>query len=243
MQNVFGLVIKDCESVVHCTQSSHTDVLAGGDEFAAAFESRVAHFELYDGVRLLLSVIIGDEESISEPQESSGATSIGCARVPPAGRRAVDADAPTCPDSGMTSRRACRCRTSRRTSSTFRARGCGGRAQCAGRSPHGTAPYTWSYHSPMSTRESLSAQLIYPLPSVCTRCASRHSLPLRLSATSQLAYFPSGPFSPEHTSSVSESLMWHTLHTNGDVSCGALYTSRRSPALSRTRIARTTLLS
>ena len=47
--------------------------------------------------------------------------------------------------------------------------------------------------------------------------------------------------SPEHTSSVSESLMWHTLHTC-DVSCGALYTSRRSPALSRTRIARTTLL-
>ena len=66
MQNVFGVVIKDCDSVVHCTQSVHTDVLAGGDEFAAALESRVAHFELYDGVR------IGDEESISEPQEFSG---------------------------------------------------------------------------------------------------------------------------------------------------------------------------
>ena len=97
MQNVSGLVIKDCESVVHCTQSAHTDVVAGGDEFAAAFESRVAHFELYDGVRLLLTVKIGDEESISEPQEYNRASSIGCARVPPAGRRAVDADALTCP--------------------------------------------------------------------------------------------------------------------------------------------------
>ena len=67
VQNIFGVVIKDCDSVVHCTQSAHTDVLAGGDEFAEAFESRVAHFELYDGVRFL--VIIGDEESISEPQK------------------------------------------------------------------------------------------------------------------------------------------------------------------------------
>ena len=40
--------------------------------FAAAFESRVAHFELYDGVRLLVLVKIGDEESISEPQEIMG---------------------------------------------------------------------------------------------------------------------------------------------------------------------------
>ena len=38
---------------------------------------------------------------------------------------------------------------------------------------------------PMSTHESLSAQLTAPIPSVCMRCASRHSLPLRLSATSQ----------------------------------------------------------
>ena len=96
-------------------------------------------------------------------------------------------------------------------------------------------------HSPMSTRESLSAQLIKPITPVCTRCASRHSLYLRLSATSQWALFLSGPFSLEHTSSVSETLMWHTLIMDGDVSCGALYTSRRSPAFSRTRIARTTL--
>ena len=98
----------------------------------------------------------------------------------------------TCPDSGRTSRRACRCRTSRRTSSTLRARGCGGRAQCAGRSPHGTAPYTWSHHSPMSTRESLSAQLIVstsvglhalrlaPLAAVAAQCHQPiGSLPVR----------------------------------------------------------------
>ena len=72
MQNVSGLQINDCESVIYCTQSPHSDVLGGGDEFAAALESRVAHFELYDGVRLLLSVKIGDEESISEPQECPG---------------------------------------------------------------------------------------------------------------------------------------------------------------------------
>ena len=34
MHNISGVQIKDCESVVHCTQSAHTDVLAGGDEFA-----------------------------------------------------------------------------------------------------------------------------------------------------------------------------------------------------------------
>ena len=46
------------------------DILAGSDEFAAALESPVAHFELYDDVRFLVIVIIGDEEeSISEPQE------------------------------------------------------------------------------------------------------------------------------------------------------------------------------
>ena len=72
VQNVFGLFIKDCKSVIHCTQTPHTDVLAAGDEFAAAFESRVAHFELYDGVRMLLAVEIGEEESISEPQEMCG---------------------------------------------------------------------------------------------------------------------------------------------------------------------------
>ena len=48
------------------------EVLAGGDEFAAAFESRVAHFELYDGILLLVLVIIGYKESISEPQKISG---------------------------------------------------------------------------------------------------------------------------------------------------------------------------
>ena len=53
------------------------------------------------------------------------APSTGCARISRAGRRAVDADAPICsrsktgPDSGMSSRRACRCRTSRRSNSTF----------------------------------------------------------------------------------------------------------------------------
>ena len=72
VQNVFGLLIKDCEFVVHCTPSAHKDVLAGGDEFAAAFESRIAHFELYDGVRLFVTVIIGDEESIREPQKKIG---------------------------------------------------------------------------------------------------------------------------------------------------------------------------
>ena len=88
-------------------------------------------------------------------------------------------------------------------------------------------------HSPMSTRESLSAQLMIPIPSVCTRCACCGSVP---PATSCLRHFLS---SYEHTSSVSESLMWHTLLINGDVSCRVvpLYTSRRSPALSRTRIA------
>ena len=74
--------------------------------------------------------------------------------------------------------------------------------------------------SPMSTRESLSAQLMYPLLSVCTRCVSRQSLPLQLSAKSQLPLNCwSGPSSPEHKSSVSESLMWHTLNTYGDLSC------------------------
>ena len=68
-KDVFGVVVKDCESVVHCTLSAHTDVLAGGDEFSAAFDSRVTHFELYDGVRVLLLVIIGDMESIIEPLE------------------------------------------------------------------------------------------------------------------------------------------------------------------------------
>ena len=48
------------------SSTAHTDVFADGDEFAAAFESRAARFELYDGVRFLLS--IDDEESISEPQ-------------------------------------------------------------------------------------------------------------------------------------------------------------------------------
>ena len=76
MQNVFGIRIKDCESVVHCTQSVHTDVFAGGDEFAAAFVSRVALFELYDSMRPLFSVPIRDEESISEPQECPGLTQL-----------------------------------------------------------------------------------------------------------------------------------------------------------------------
>ena len=70
MQNVFRVRIKDYDSVVYCKKSVHIDVLAGDDEFAAAFESRVAHFELYDGVRLLLSV--GDEESISEHRSNEG---------------------------------------------------------------------------------------------------------------------------------------------------------------------------
>ena len=93
VQDVSGFKIKDCDSVVHCTQSIDINVLAGGDEFAAAFESRVAHFELYDGVRLLLTVIIGDEESTVDQRATGvyGDTSIGCARVPPAGRRAFDA--------------------------------------------------------------------------------------------------------------------------------------------------------
>ena len=75
---------EECEFVVHGTPTSHNDVLAGGDEFAAAFESCVAHFELYDGLRLLLTFEIGDEKSISEPQEQIGTLQIGCARVPPA---------------------------------------------------------------------------------------------------------------------------------------------------------------
>ena len=170
VQNVSGVVIKDCESVVHCTQTPHINVLAGGDEFSAAFESRVAHFELYDGLRVFLTVI-GNEESISEPQEFNGQFQLDCSRVPSAGRRAVDARAQTGPYTGRTLRRACRCRASRRTSGTFRARGCGGRAQCAGRSPHGTASYTYVVPAnslpPMSTRESFSAQLIHPIPSVC----------------------------------------------------------------------------
>ena len=62
MKNSFGVRIKECDS----SSTAHTDVLADGDEFAAAFESRAAHFELYDDVRFLLS--IDDEESISEPQ-------------------------------------------------------------------------------------------------------------------------------------------------------------------------------
>ena len=73
------------------------------------------------------------------------ATSSECARVLPAGRRSVDARALIFLSTSRTSRRTCRCHMSRRTSGTFLARGCGGRAQCASRSPHGTAPYKWSH--------------------------------------------------------------------------------------------------
>ena len=68
-----GVLISDCESVFHCTPTAHTDVFVGGDKFAAALESRVTQFELYDGVRLLLFVIIGDERPTSEPQKIRGA--------------------------------------------------------------------------------------------------------------------------------------------------------------------------
>ena len=168
-------------------------------------------------------------------------TPTGCARVPPAGRRAVDARALTGPDSGYAIATSVSLPHVAENQSYFS--GTWMRWRRAMRGPLSTRNSSiYVELLPMSTRESLSAQLIHPFPSVCTRCASRHSLPLRLSATSHLAHFLSGPSSPEHTSSVSESLMWHTLHTIGDGSCGALYTSRRSPALSRTCIARTTLL-
>ena len=67
-------------------------------------------------------------------------------------------------------------------------------------------------HSPMSTREPLSGPLMCPLTPVCTRCASRHSLSLRLSATSQLALFSSGPFRP-NTRGVCQSRSCGTHHT------------------------------
>ena len=94
----------------------------------------------------------------------------------------------------------------------------------------------------MSTRESLSAQQISPFLSVCTRCASRHSLPLQLGATNQLPLNSlSGPTSYEHTKSVSESFMWHTLHTIDDVSCGALCTCRAGRRRCRTLASRAPL--
>ena len=54
-QQVFGVEIKDCEPLVHCTPTPHTNALAAGDELAAAFESRAAHFELCDGVRFVVA--------------------------------------------------------------------------------------------------------------------------------------------------------------------------------------------
>ena len=72
MQNVTGFVIDYCDSGVHCTQSPHADILVNGDNFAAAFELPVAYFELYDGLQLLLTVEIGDEEAIRDPKEKFG---------------------------------------------------------------------------------------------------------------------------------------------------------------------------
>ena len=72
MQNVTGVPIKDCEFAVHCTKSFHSNFLAGIDKFPAEFKSIVAYFEIYDGVRMLFFVIIGDEESTREPQKIMG---------------------------------------------------------------------------------------------------------------------------------------------------------------------------
>ena len=62
--------------------------------------SLVAHFELYDGVRVLVIVIIGDEESISKPEIIRN-LELNAREFSPAGRRAVDARAPTGPDSDV----------------------------------------------------------------------------------------------------------------------------------------------
>ena len=75
-------------------------------------------------------------------------------------------------------------------------------------------------------RHSIACGGLAPLAIVAAQCHQQ-----------LLTQFLAGPFSREHTSSVSESLIRHTLHIYG-----ALQTSRRSPALSRTRIPCTILL-
>ena len=172
------------------------------------------------------------------------AAPIGCARVPRgAGRRAVDTPAPTGP-SRRTSPRACRCRTSPRTISTLRSRGVGGLAQCARRSPH---------RRRHSEQLQIRGVLLTDEHSRVTQCAAHQcvirivGLQLQAVRLAPLAAAASQCHQPivshsschSHTSRVSESFMWHTL-------CGdrsrvvSLYTSRRSPALSRTPITRTT---
>ena len=146
------------------------------------------------------------------------APSTECARVPPAGRRAVDARAPTGQYTGRTSPRAYRCRTSRRTItiSTVRARGCCVRTQCVGRSKF------VELHSPMSTREWLNDRYCSVPP------ASRRSFGLAFFRTDTREVCPSRSCGTHWTRMV-------TLHVRLWI-----YTSRRSPAFSRTRIARTT---
>ena len=148
MQNVFGLVIKDCESVVHCKQTSHIHVLAGGNEFATAFESRVAHFELYDGVRLLFSVIICDEESISETQKSSGPLQLDAREfLQPVAAQSMHAYRLVSIRVGVgyCDKRVAAARRGEPVvfSGTWMR---WTRAMC-GLFPHGTAPYTLSHHS------------------------------------------------------------------------------------------------
>ena len=58
--------------VFHSTPFTQADVLTDGDEFAAAFESCVPHFELYDSVQVVLFIKIGNEKSISKPMGTSG---------------------------------------------------------------------------------------------------------------------------------------------------------------------------
>ena len=94
--------------------------------------------------------------------------------------------------SSRTSPRACSFPTSLRTTCIFGARGCGGHAQCAGRSPHGTAPYTsWI----LNLRWALASHTAYNWSILCllsARAAPRATR-CRCGSVPPASWRPSGP--------------------------------------------------
>ena len=161
---------------------------------------------------MLLVVIIGDEESISEPQESIGPLQLDAREfLQPVAAQSMHAH------------RLVRIRVGHRDERVAAARRgepvvLFGHVDAVDARNARAALHTEQLHirgvpladehsrvtqraTDLSTSVGLHALRLAPLAAVAAQCHQ------------PIGYFPSGPYSPEHTSSVSESLMWHTLHT------------------------------
>ena len=195
-------LIRDCEPLVHCTPTPHNNTLAAGDELAAAFESRAAQFELCDGVRPMSSSHSETSRRSASHRRGSGFFSrmrASSSSRSPRSRRtdtSVAWDIATSVSLPLVAQyRQYPSGTSMRQRRAMRI----GPLSTRNSSIDLLLP-------PTSTRESLSAEHVYP-DVLVSGAALRPLVSAAAQCNQPVGGCPSGPSSREHTSSVSESLM------------------------------------